>query len=1062
MRPQQVLNSEDPSVRSAERCAQCGAAVAPDAPGDICPRCELQGALALLPGEAPAAVPRVEEKPERSSREPRRFGNYELLEEIARGGMGIVYRARQVNLDRIVAVKLLLAGPFAGKQFVQRFRVEAAAAAVLQHPNIVAVHDVGVQDGQHFFSMDYVEGQNLAELVGQRPLPPRQAARYAALIAEAVHYAHEQGILHRDLKPSNVLIDAVADQPHITDFGLAKRLTSAPELSALSSQPATLNPHLTVTGQMLGSPNFMPPEQARGDRGSVGRASDVYGVGALLYFLLTARAPFQAESLEAVVTQVLHTDPLAPRLLNPAVPRDLETICLKCLEKEPGRRYATGQELAEELTRFLRAEPIRARPVGPVGRLMRWSRRKPVLASLVLSLHLVAAAGALGVLWQLRRAEQGEATAENNLYAAEMNLAFQAWEAGNLNRARRLLDKHRRFRRAVPEFEFRLLEHLCATGDAQRTLQGHRGLISSVALSADDRTLATAGHDGSVRLWDLTTGDEIAILRGHEREVQVVAFSPDGLTLASGSSDFTVRLWDVGTRAIRHVLQGHSDVVYGLAFSPDGRQLASGGYDREVRLWDADTGRFDRRFTAPVKVLDLAYSPADPSWLAVSGASTRVHLWDLRQDRELSSLAAHRSDLRAIAFSPDGRLLASAGFDGVVELWDLTLNQTLGSLGQGAPINHLAFSPDGQSLATAGSDHAVHLWSLRRRQRVRDFRGHLDAVNSLAFSSDGRRLVSGSADGTARVWEVAPASGRDDALPHASLVNAAVFLGDGARLATADANVDTLRLWHLASETELTNYHAQIKGVWTLASSPDAQAIAIAGVDGSLRWWDVAEWKSGAFLPHAHPEGIESLALAPDGRTLASAGRDGTVRLWAAGTLAALGTLPGRHAALRAVAFAPKGPWLACAGRDRQIILWRFPTDEVLSLAGHDADVWCLAFSPDGRTLASGDAGRTILLWDTERRTRSRSFEGHDAPVKCLAFSHDGRTLASGSEDSTVKLWSLALGQEVATLRGHVSQVRQVRFSPDDTLLASASGDGTVRLWRTASPSRSGPGLPSR
>src|SRR5262245_25325723 len=294
------------------------------------------------------------------------FGEYDLVDEIARGGMGVVYKARQRSLNRIVAVKMILAGPLAGKEFVQRFRTESAAAAILQHPNIVAIHDVGVHEGRHYFSMDYVEGRSLAQLVGQQPLAPARAARYVELIAAAIHYAHERGILHRDLKPSNVLIDA-NDQPRITDFGLARRLDG--------------DSSLTMTGQVLGSPNFMPPEQAGAKRGKVSRPSDVYALGGILYYLLTARAPFQADSLEHLLSQVLNTEPVSPRLLNPSVPRDLETITLKCLEKEPSRRYRTAQELADELGRFLRHEPIRARPVKAPEKVWRWCRRKPALAS---------------------------------------------------------------------------------------------------------------------------------------------------------------------------------------------------------------------------------------------------------------------------------------------------------------------------------------------------------------------------------------------------------------------------------------------------------------------------------------------------------------------------------------------------------------------------------------------------------------------------------------------------------------------------------------------------------
>jgi eukaryotic-like serine/threonine-protein kinase len=360
------------------------------------------------------------------------FGDYDLIEEIARGGMGVVFKARQRSLNRIVAVKVILGGRFAGKQLIQRFRGEVMAAALLQHPNIVAVLEVGMHQGQHFFSMNYVEGQNLAELLGNRPLPSQKAARYMQKIAEAIQYAHSQGILHRDLKPSNVLIDSATDQPRVTDFGLAKHIHGESSL--------------TLTGQVLGSPNFMPPEQASGNRGKVGKPSDVYGLGAILYYLLTARAPCQAESLEGIVTEVLQTETVSPRLLTPGVPADLETICLKCLEKEPARRYQTAQELADELGRFLQDKPIHARPVTSVARLWRRCRRNPALASLsaaIVVLGLVFAIGGPIAFYRIEhekdRAERESALRRVQLYATQVNLAGAALANDDLNYARDLL-----------------------------------------------------------------------------------------------------------------------------------------------------------------------------------------------------------------------------------------------------------------------------------------------------------------------------------------------------------------------------------------------------------------------------------------------------------------------------------------------------------------------------------------------------------------------------------------------------------------------------------------------
>ena len=302
----------------------------------------------------------------------RSFRGYELLEEIARGGMGIVYKARQVSLDRIVAVKLLLLGQYASEEFIHRFRMEASAAASLQHPNIVAIHEVGVHQGQHYFAMDFVDGPNLATLAKGEPLSAGRAARYLKIIAHAIHYAHEHGILHRDLKPSNVLIDS-NDQPRVTDFGLAKRFGSdSPSVAGLTQ--------LTLSGQVMGSPAYMPPEQASGARDKVDVRSNVYSLGATLYHLLTGRPPFEGASVAETLHQVGAQEPVPPRLLNAGVPLDLETICLKCLEKDMTDRYATALLVAEELARFENGEPIHARPMTVTNfHELRWADEKYVL-----------------------------------------------------------------------------------------------------------------------------------------------------------------------------------------------------------------------------------------------------------------------------------------------------------------------------------------------------------------------------------------------------------------------------------------------------------------------------------------------------------------------------------------------------------------------------------------------------------------------------------------------------------------------------------------------------------
>jgi eukaryotic-like serine/threonine-protein kinase len=411
-------------------CAKCGASVTTGALKGICPVCSLKAALGLSADDSDSEVP-ASEQSLRGRLGPageslandslvRRFGDYELLEEIARGGMGVVYRARQVSLGRTVALKMLLVGNLARPEEVKRFHAEASVAAALQHPNIVAIHEVGVREDQHYLVMDYVQGPTLAQLVAGKPLVGKRAAGYLKTLAEAIHYAHARGILHRDLKPSNVLIDTF-DQPRVTDFGLAKRLSD--------SQISTLNPQLTLTGQVLGSPSYMAPEQAGSKHGRVSRITDVYALGAILYHLLVGRPPFAGETLPDTLKQVLECEPVSPRLLNPSVPRDLETICLKCLEKEPQRRYATAQELADELGRVLSGQPVHARRIRNTEKAWRWCRRHPAVASLsgatllLLLTLLIGSPIAVVRIASARDAERGQhLLAEQRLYPADMNL----------------------------------------------------------------------------------------------------------------------------------------------------------------------------------------------------------------------------------------------------------------------------------------------------------------------------------------------------------------------------------------------------------------------------------------------------------------------------------------------------------------------------------------------------------------------------------------------------------------------------------------------------------------
>ncbi len=676
----------------------------------------------------------------------RYFGDYELLGEIARGGMGVVYKARQVSLNRLVALKLVSAGTLATEELVKRFKAEAEAAASLSHPNIVPIFEIGEHEGQHYFSMGLIEGPSLREALAERnkhlhevgedggaelieakgarqssfprvdSYGPKEAARLLATIARAVHYAHQRGVLHRDLKPGNILLDAEG-KPHLTDFGLAK----------LIEKESTL----TRTNAIMGTPAYMAPEQARGETRDVTTGVDVYGLGAVLYEMLAGCPPFGGGTSLETIRQVLDREPRRPSLFNPEVDLDLETICLKCLEKEPDRRYASANALANDLDRWLRSEPIAARPATNVERIKKWVHRRPAVAALGAALLLAVLAGTSSVTLEWRRAEserqraegewnRAELTAESlrqNLYVANVGLALRAWEAGEAGSARELLGQQRPAKGQKGDlrtFEWRYLYGITRPQE-MFTFQSKFPEIWGAAVSPNGRIFAAGSNDGRVQLWNLETHQELATLNlPDEVDVYTVAFSPDGKTVAARTRvGKTIRLWDAENFEEKGVLVGHSDGGLSLAFSPDGKLIASvagflyaTNHADEIFIWDARTLKQRATFSGHKSSVGIiAFSP-DSSTLATPMGDGTILLWDVGSGGILKTLRGHRDIVVSAAFSPDGKLLASGSRDGTVRLWDAATGQlsALASV-HALPVFGVAFSPDGKLVASGSLDH---------------------------------------------------------------------------------------------------------------------------------------------------------------------------------------------------------------------------------------------------------------------------------------------------------------------------------------------------------------------
>jgi WD40 repeat protein/tRNA A-37 threonylcarbamoyl transferase component Bud32 len=978
----------------------------------------------------------------------RRVGDYELLEQIGEGGMGVIYKARQLSLQRLVALKMIRTDRLASPADVLRFRSEAEVVASLDHPHIVPVYEVGEHQGQPFFSMRLIEGGSLAQQLPRLAPDLRAGVGLLTAVARAVHYAHQRGLLHRDLKPANILVDAQG-RPHVTDFGLAKRLG-----------PRSGEASLTQQGVIVGTPNYMAPEQAA-TKGGVSTATDVYSLGAILYELLTGRPPFRAETPLDTLVQLLEQEPASPRSLNRRVDRDLETVCLKCLHKEPPKRYQSAEALADDLERWLRGEPIQARPVSRRERVLKWVRRRPALAALAALLILAVLAGSAGVLWQWQRAEEESRRATDlaelerrTAYARAIPLAYAKWRAGNAGPAEQILGEcHAELR----GWEWHYLKRLVRVRQLA-TLEGHTDGVLAVAFSPDGTRLASAGADRVVKVWDQRGGAPRAggalSLRGHAAKVTAVAFSPNGRRLASGSADGAVRVWDAASGEALGTWQGHAAGVTGLAFDPTGRRLASTGKGKgqlegELKSWDPTKGRALAGRTCQNLLTAVAFSP-DGRRLATAGHDGSVTAWDaatLELIRSFKGQTEPAPPWTSVAISADGRWTAAGSSEGLVRVWDTATAQEFFSAltPDQASVAGVGFSgPDGRILAAATADNTVQGWFTKSGKPAFTLRGHRRAVQAVACSPDGRRLASGSLDRTVRLWDI---DRHDDDLtfrPANEGVTGVTFSPNGARLAVTTRD-RALEVWDVASERavlSLQNLPERVNGV---VFSPDAGQLACAGEDGRVRLRDATTGRAVVVL-RGHAGRVGAVAFRPDGAALASAGADGTVRVWEVPSGRERLCLSGHRGPVHAVAFDPGGGRLASAGEDGVVRVWESATgQELLALDGPGKAVYAVAFSPDGRHLATSGQDEVIRVWDAATGELVRTLRGHAGVVRGLAYSPGGR-LASAGDDLAVRLWDEA-GQELLVLRGHTETLRAVAFSPDGHRLASASDDGWVKVW---------------
>lgn len=1026
----------------------------------------------------------------------RYIGEYRILSEVARGGMGVVFKARQEKLRRTVALKMILSGRFANDIQIERFYREARAAAALKHPNIISVYEIGNHLGHHYFSMDFIDGESLSQRLRDGSMPPRRAARLVEVLARATHYAHQQGVLHRDLKPGNVLMDSQG-VPHISDFGLAKPI--------IDSEGDTVD-EITHSGQILGTPSYMAPEQAAAKHQLVSVASDVYSLGAILYACLTGRAPFVAESTIETLRQVIEQDPFPLRTLNPRIPKDLETICHKCLAKEAHRRYATAEELADDLRRYSRGQPVLARPISPISRTVRWTKRKPWVAATTALLLLLALAGPIVAVRQLAlqrvasehalqatkdaaAAKASRDLAEQNLQLAKENaeaermakeetraglarskyfLAKAYWNADRVREARMTLE-------SIPD-EFRKIEWNLAQQEfvgSHATLIGHDTVIHSVAISGDGRYVASGG-ESNIRIWDAPSGKE---LRSFEVSgfVRCLSFSRDGTKLYSCSEN-TLDVWAVpsGEKIATLYELDAGDQLRTFALSRDEKQVVIGtrarGTRHQIRWWDLS----DSESQQVVNVGDggirhVAFNPDGSSIVSV-GFGSVLRVWDVKTKKQ----SWHSYDITDAVFSPDGRNLASIkNFLG----WQVHDAATGDSLQKGQSTDKgirqascIAISPAGTRIAVGTFDGLISMIDLKSGS-TRTYRGHEDVIRDLVFSSDGALLVSASFDQTVRIWRNNESDVHDrraaliadsviDKHPERISIDAltrhffnyvdVAFHPDGTRIATGSFSRNVF-IWDTETSKLVQTLQGHSDLITCVAFSPDGEKLASACIDKTIRIWNLADGVVAEELV-GHRDLITDLQFSPDSRSLASSDLDATVKVWDFADGQERHTWRQHRGSVYGVAFSPDGKKLVSTGFDGAIHCWDLGTGTLSRIQTGTGAIRCFEFEKGSsslvwigtgtsspgqlRNLRSRDPG-TVQLWDLSSGKRVRSLATGEAPINSLSLNLRRDRLVTCDDGGFVKLWDLETGEELWA-RDNWRQSGVVLFAPLRSVFAVA------------------------
>lgn len=1025
------------------------------------------------------------------------IGDYRIIREVGRGGMGVVYEAQQLSLDRRVALKVLPFAAVLDERQIKRFRNEARAAAQLKHPNIVQVHGVGCERSVHFYAMELVEGETIAKVIadlrrlegpavapvrqettardfGSRQHAPsvkprevsnrkakdersrekrepstsssspkerfRNVAQLGAQIAEALDHAHHEGVVHRDIKPSNLMLDRWG-KPWVTDFGLARIESDA---------------GMTMTGDLLGTLRYMSPEQTLAKRVIVDHRADIYSLGVTLYELLTLQPAFPQKEHQELLKHINFDDPIPPRRQNRKIPADLETIVLKAIQKNPSDRYETAEEMAADLRRYLSDEPIRAkRPTSwQVG--IKWAKRHATAVRFTVAAFILATI--TGVAAIVYKEQQNAEELRKHLYISDMNSAMQAWNDNNIRLVLDLLNRHRPepWQNDLRGFEWRYLWRLCE--ESRHTLRldvDHN--VSTVSFSPTGEELAVSQFHDKIVLYKLSDSKtpeayhefRLSTDQRFENSDMFAIFSPIGTTLAYVGRDVTVVLLrSASDREIE--LRGHTDKVVHVAFSSRGTLIASASLDKTVRIWDTATGELMRELNGAPSVRRLAFS-SDGRWLAGGCNDGTIKVWDVEDWQPVWTDKPHANRVNSLSFSRDSRLLASGGEDRAVKLWSVGDEQLqlLIELHHQDAVRSVAFSPVDDVLATGGRDHIIKLWNLSDYSVRKTLKGHSGIVTSLAFSPNGENLASGGRDRAVRLWDVRRRN-LPDSINLPDRVHRLGALKDGnLMVGFGPPRGFSLDLCICDPNDGQTSHLADIpQKISDIDVSPQTGTLAMAA-GKTIHLWNLQDSDFEESLRHTGlPRDVALIDFNAAGNKIAIGCDDGTVEIWDLESRSCR-QLAEYSDPVTAIAFSGSGRALAIGNEYGEVAVWYVDRSKTVTrhLKHRDA-VTALVFSSDD-LLASGSVDHSIIVWQLSTGT-SRKLTGHSHAVYSLLFSSDGRTLVSAAGDRVVRLWDVETLQQKMVLRGHESAVISLAWLSDESLLASGGREGTVRLWRAA------------